>query len=168
MEMATACLRDATPFGVCLIKEGQEVGAQSVPENIGTLATIIDWDMPQLGVLQIKVRGGQRFYVQSYQDNGKGLLWGEVALLDNEPALALPEEHQPCVAALRSIMHSAGQQHFLPPLKFDDASWVSHRLAEMLPLMLPVKQMMLEMNDSRMRLGTVHQFLHRQGLIPPG
>ncbi|MGB8856783.1 MAG: LON peptidase substrate-binding domain-containing protein [Burkholderiales bacterium] len=165
MDMAKTCLRDSTGFGVCLIKEGQEVGARSVPESIGTLANITDWDMPQLGVLQVKVRGGQRFFIHSYQDNGAGLLIAEVTLLDAEPELKLPEEHQPCARALRALMQKAGEEQFYPPHRFDDASWVGHRLAELLPVPLPVKQMMLELSDGKMRLGTMHQFLHRLGLL---
>lgn len=165
MDMAKACLRDSTSFGVCLIKEGQEVGVQTIPELTGTLATIIDWDMPQLGVLQVKTRGSQRFYIQSYKDNGAGLLIADVSLLDAEPELPLPAEHQPCAAALRTLMMKAGEEHFLAPHRFDSATWVGQRLAEMLPLPLPVKQMMLELSDGKMRLGTMHQFLHRMRLL---
>ena len=57
MEMAKACLRDSAPFGVCLIREGREVGAPAVPERVGCLARIADWDMPQLGLLQVTARG---------------------------------------------------------------------------------------------------------------
>ena len=31
MDMAKACLRDSSPFGVALIKEGHEVGTPAVP-----------------------------------------------------------------------------------------------------------------------------------------
>lgn len=165
MDMAKICLRDSTPFGVCLIKEGAEVGVQAVPESIGTLATIVDWDMPQLGVLQIKTRGGQRCYINSYKDNGAGLLVADVTLLDAEAEMKLPDEHQACAIALRSLMHKAGEEHFFTPHRFDDACWVGNRLAELLPIPLPVKQMMLELSDSKMRLGTMHQFLHRMGLL---
>jgi uncharacterized protein len=165
MDMAKACLRDSTPFGVCLIQEGGETGAAAVPEKIGTLASIFDWDMPQLGVLEVKTRGSQRFFINHYQDNGKGLLLAEVALLDAEPSHEVPAEHQACVTALRSIIHNAGEENFPQPLCFDDATWVGYRLAEVLPLPLPIKQMMLELSDSVMRLGTLHQFMHRQGLI---
>ncbi len=165
MDMAKACLRDSTTFGVCLIKEGQEVGAQAIPESIGTLAAIVDWDMPQLGVLQIKTRGGQRFFITSYKDNGAGLLIAEVTLLDAEPEIKLPDEHQACATALRSLMFKTGEEHFFTPHRFDDATWVSNRLAELLPVPLPVKQMMLELSDGKMRLGTMHQFLHRMGLL---
>ena len=167
MDMAKACLRDATPFGVCLIKEGREVGTQAVPETTGTLATITDWDMPQLGVLQVKTRGGQRFSIQNFADNGKGLLMAEVQLLDNEPSLQLPDEHLVCATVLRSVMESVGKENFFEPFRFDDASWVSHRLAEVLPLTLPVKHILLELNDSRMRLGTLQQIMHKQGLLKP-
>jgi uncharacterized protein len=93
------------------------------------------------------------------------LLLAEVTLLDTEPELKLPEEHQACAAALRSLMHKAGEEYFFTPHRFDDASWVGNRLAELLPMPLPVKQMMLELSDSKMRLGTMHQFLHRMGLL---
>jgi hypothetical protein len=54
--MAKACLRDGSPFGVCLIRDGAEVGAPAVPSEVGTLARIATWDMPQLGLLQVTAR----------------------------------------------------------------------------------------------------------------
>lgn len=47
MEMAKACIRDGSPFGVCLIREGREVGAPATPVEVGCLARIGHWDMPQ-------------------------------------------------------------------------------------------------------------------------
>jgi Lon protease-like protein len=35
--------------------------------------------------------------------------------------------------------------------RYDDASWVGYRLAELLPLPLTIKQSMLEINDARVR-----------------
>ena len=63
MDMASACLRDQAPFGVCLIREGKEVGEPATPHEVGTLARIVHWDMEQLGVLQIVAEGGQRFRI---------------------------------------------------------------------------------------------------------
>ena len=57
LEMAKTCLRDAAPFGVCLIREGAEVGAPATPEPVGCLARIAHWDMQQLGLLQIVAQG---------------------------------------------------------------------------------------------------------------
>ena len=61
MEMAKACLKNDEHFGICLIRSGREVGAPAVPESIGSTAKIVEWDMQQLGVLSVKVQGGQRF-----------------------------------------------------------------------------------------------------------
>jgi Lon protease-like protein len=47
----------------------------------------------------------------------------------------------------------------------DDASWVGYRLAELLPLPLAIKQSMLEVNDSVVRLKVLAQFLKQQGLV---
>jgi len=49
MDMAKGCLRDGTPFGVCAIREGGEVGAPATPHQVGTLARIVQWDMPARG-----------------------------------------------------------------------------------------------------------------------
>ena len=37
VEMTKACLRDGTPFGVCLIREGNEVGDPAIPFDVGCL-----------------------------------------------------------------------------------------------------------------------------------
>jgi Lon protease-like protein len=46
---------------------------------------------------------------------------------------------------------------------FDDASWVGGRLAELLPLPLPLKQTLLEMNDADARLAALQKFLDDSG-----
>jgi uncharacterized protein len=84
MDMAKACLRDGAPFGVCLIREGREVGAPATPFDVGTLATIESWDMQQLGMLQIVARGGQRFRIHERRAQPDGLLRATVELLPDD------------------------------------------------------------------------------------
>src|SRR3954470_11255789 len=64
MDMAKACLKDSSPFCVCLIVDGKEVGEPATPADVGTLARIATWDMPQLGVLQVVAVGSQRFRIK--------------------------------------------------------------------------------------------------------
>jgi Lon protease-like protein len=66
IDMTKRCIQDDKPFGVCLLTRGEEVARRGVPETpefalIGTLARITSWDMPQLGILQLKTEGGSRF-----------------------------------------------------------------------------------------------------------
>jgi Lon protease-like protein len=62
------------------------------------------------------------------------------------------------------MINRAGPEHFSTPA-LSDASWVGYRLAELLPLPLPIKQSMLEINDSLVRLKVLAQFLKQQGLV---
>ena len=164
MDMTKACLRDDVPFGVCLIKDGGEVGAPAIPHEIGCLAKITDWDMQQLGVLNIKALGLRRFRVLETRTQSDDLIVASAQLLPIEPPLELPPEHAACAGVLRHIIERVGEDKFEAPLNYNDAVWLGYRLAEVLPLKLSVKQNMLEMNDSVVRLEVLHRFLGQQGL----
>lgn len=163
MDMVKQCLPEQDLFGVCLIKEGAEVG-KAVPHLVGTLTRIANWDMPQLGVLNIRAIGVQRFQVVEYKTQADGLLVAQAQRLPLEPPLALPAEHAACAEVLKHIVARAGEDKFEPPFAFDDAVWVSYRLAEIMPIKAHAKQSMLEMNDTLVRLDVLHKFLAQQGL----
>ena len=79
--------------------------------------------------------------------------------------MALREDYRPLTALLELLIARVGRENFIAEPALDDASWVSYRLAELLPLPLPIKQSMLEINDSEVRLSVLAQFLKQQGLI---
>ncbi len=171
IEMTKACLKEGKPFGVCLLKEGQEVNRPGSvaghPDfaEIGTLARITDCDVPQLGILHVKTEGGTRFQVQSHKVTDLGLVVGQVTPLPPEPALPLADAYQPLVALLELLIERVGRENFAAAPATGDASWVGYRLAEMLPLPLPIKQSMLEINDSEVRLKVIAQFLKEKEIL---
>jgi uncharacterized protein len=169
IEMAKACLRDGAPFGVVLITQGEEVERVrgNAPEfaNVGTCARIVDFDMPQLGILHVATRGEARFQVQSHAIAASGLVVGEVMPLAPEPPHPLDDAYAPLAKLLELIAGRVGPQNFPAERQFGDASWVGYRLAELLPLPLSIKQSMLEINDADVRLKVLQQFLAQQGLI---
>ena len=61
--------------------------------------------------------------------------------------------------------YNFGSRNFPQESRYEDASWVGYRLAELLPLPLSIKQSMLEINDANIRLSSLAQFLERQGLL---
>ena len=85
MDMAKVCLRDGAPFGVCLIREGAEVGAPATPFEIGTLAKIAQWDMQQLGLLHIVAEGGERFRILERRSQPDGLQRATIEILPGKP-----------------------------------------------------------------------------------
>ena len=76
IEMTKTCMRDDRPFGVCLIKEGREVGDPALPQAVGCLATIEHWDMPQMGMFHLLARGGDRFRLIESRVAKNGLITG--------------------------------------------------------------------------------------------
>ena len=151
MEMAKACLKDNSPFGVCLIKQGKEVGEPALPFGVGCLARIAEWDMPQLGVLQVSARGESRIRILSHHAQADGLVRATVELLPEDGDAPVPPALERYVKLLERVM----EQHpalFEPPQRLDSSAWVSARLAELLPLPLDAKQALLEIGNGRARL----------------
>lgn len=64
-EMINRCIDERLPFGVVLIKEGQEVGVAAVPHTMGTLAKIVRVERLEDGCLNITTIGTERFQIQT-------------------------------------------------------------------------------------------------------
>ena len=159
LEMTRDCLRDATPFGVCRIKEGVEVGKPALPEAVGCTAMIAEWEMPHLGVFHLKARGQQPFRIRNQTTQPSGLIRAEIEMLEEVPASVNEKSLVLCRRVLEQIGSRLGTEYFFPPLAYDDPRWVSYRLAEVLPLALEEKQALLETRDDHERL------MHLYGLL---
>ena len=165
VEMAKACLKDGSPFGVCLIREGAEVGTPAVPEPIGCLARIASVDVEELGILKVKSEGLERFRIASSEVNRHGLVVGRIEDLHPEPEVREAPGLAECALFLRKLIAGIGPDRFAEPYRFEDASWVGFRLAEILPLRMDVKQKLLELTDATLRLAILHKFLQQQKLL---
>ncbi len=159
LEMTKACIRDGTGFGVCLIREGREVGDPAVPFPIGCTARIEHWEMPHLGLFQLLCRGEQVFRLVEQWTAKNGLMHAVVSLREPPPAQPLPAADQPLAALLQRIIDQVGAQNFPAPLALDDADWVCWRLAEILPLPMASKQRLLELEDREARLALLREAL---------
>jgi hypothetical protein len=164
LDMTKRCIRDSTPFGVCLIREGTEVGEPARPHECGCLASIVSWDMPQLGIFVLMAQGQQRLQIIEQWSQPDRLRMADVTLLPEETSQALPEEHMACAEVLREVASRAGESSLPAPLRYDDAVWVGYRLAEVLPLENTLRQHLLEMPDAISRLRLLTTILAQQGL----
>jgi Lon protease-like protein len=161
LAMTKACLKDDSPFGVCLISEGSEVGQPAMPADVGCIARITAWEMPSLGIFELVTRGEERFRLMNTHTADDGLITGEVVLLEAEPPAAVAERHDMSVEVLERVIEKFGEEHFPPPHRFEDATWVGYRLAELLPLSLVEKQRLLVSNDAIARLDRITELLNR-------
>jgi Lon protease-like protein len=114
--------------------------------------------MPQLGLLEIVAHGESRFRILERRVEKSGLQRARIELLEPERDAAIAESCAPCVRLLERVI----EQHaglLAPPHRLDSASWVSARLAELLPLPLAAKQELLELADAAARLERVNALL---------
>jgi uncharacterized protein len=186
-DMVRDCLRTGTPFGVVNLGRSAASAApdDDTPEQgdehplIGTLATVVDFDMLEPGVLMIAAHGGQRFKVLSTDTQSNGLIRAHVALLPEDPCVPLPEAHNKAGQLLEQILAELKKQHaealkagnkpfcfpVLEPFLCEDAGWVAHRFAEFMPLQRRRKQWLLEQTDPLVCMDWIGAFLKDKDVI---
>ena len=116
------------------------------------------------GLLGITVRGQQRFRIISEQVQANQLTVATVALLPNEPECDIPAEYLPLADLLRQMIEQIGHHYDGIIKKYGDASWVSCRLAELLPISLAQKQLLLQLDDARDRLARLGGIVEQLGI----
>ena len=83
LDMVSESLRNESPFGICLISEGKEVGSPADCYRIGTFAHIIDWEGSNDSILGITVQGGKRFRISDQRVRDNKLLEGDVEIIED-------------------------------------------------------------------------------------
>lgn len=159
LDMITDCLKKDTGFGVCLIHQGKEVGAAAEPHSVGTLAHIIDWTQHADGLLGITIQGRVRFNIESKQVMQNQLLVAEIELFSEDSIIQIPEHYKPLVEKLNQAYVESGKQYAPQKHLSGDATWLSYRLAEILPLDQYKKQALLEMSDPIERLDRISDWI---------
>jgi uncharacterized protein len=151
VDMVRGCMRADEAFGVVLIREGHEVGPDET-YDVGTMAKVTDFHQLSDGLLGLSCVGLQRFRIVKRSVQADGLNLGEVEWLDIEPKLPVPPRHARLADLLATVLPQLGEVYTGIDMHLDDAAWVGHRLAEILPLPLPAKQNCLELDDPVQRL----------------
>lgn len=165
MDMAKSCLRHEQPFGICLIADGHEVGVPATPYMMGTLARIVEWDMPQLGMLHVVVKGERSFVIRERWTEGSGLQKALITLVPEEAPQVLPHTHARLVPLLKRIFSEQGKNAYPQPHRLDDAVWLAWRFCELMPVPPAIKQEYLEMESTMERLEEIYRFCADRGLL---
>jgi hypothetical protein len=155
LDLAKECLRENRPFGVCLIREGAEVGAPAIPHDVGCTARIASWDMPRLGILDVGAEGVARFRIARRWTEKSGLVRAEIEILASVGPTPIPPEQRMATRLLEAVIASVDHPVHAGEAHYDDAEWVADRLSDLMPFDLPEKQRLLELTDPVERLGVV-------------
>ncbi len=160
LDMVKRCYREGSEFGIVSIFEG---GESKFPfSEVGTSVRIIDFDVPEIGLINIRCLASQRFRVLSTSRQADGLWLGEVETIPNDMTVNLPADLVSTADSLRQLIYALLKQGFtedsLPiatPYLFDDCAWVANRWIELLNLPLAQKQRLLELDSPLIRLELV-------------
>jgi Lon protease-like protein len=176
IDMVRECMKHDEPFGVVLIKSGREVGTAAQPETVGCLAHILHVDMPTLGVMMLRTRGGQRFRIRETRVRSDQRLEALIDLIDDDRDSPIDQAYLNCSMALKRVIddvesHGAAMEGdafdspFSHPPQLDSTVWVANRWGEILPIPLKARQKLLELEDAGSRLSLVHQYLVQHNIL---
>jgi Lon protease-like protein len=159
LDMVAERMRSEQPFGVCLIRDGQEAGEPAIPHEVGTFARIVDFQQYEDGLLGITALGEGRFRVRSLRTQPDQLVIGDVEPLSAEPGVSLSVAHANIPELVETLLERTGPLYADVPKRFDDPTWLGFRLAEVLPIPLARKQGFLELDNATLRLDQIADVL---------
>jgi hypothetical protein len=175
LDMINKCRKAGAPFGVVSLTQGGEVRHPGVHEafsQVGTLATIEDFEQPQPGLMLVRAVGAQRFRIRASDQLKHGLWVADVERLPADMAVAIPDDLKPAADGLQRLIQSLqlkpgnpGPMPLQPPWKLDDCGWVANRWCELLPLPVALKQRLMELDNPLVRLELVSDVLTRTGIM---
>lgn len=134
--MINRCLDEGGPFGVALIRSGDEVGGPAEPYDVGTTARIARLQRLDEGRMNLIVVGERRFRIERLYDD-QLYLTGDVVYLESDPgdpAEADEEAHRVATLfgeQLRLVMAISGQWTRTIDLPGDPdylADYVAHQI----------------------------------------
>ena len=151
LDMVSCCLRKQSGFVIALIEHGDETAPDPEIFPTGVEVEISDWGQGENGLLNIVVRAVAKVTVVMNWSRDDHLMMGEIRRLPPEPERDLPPEFASMAEMLGRTLKQLGKPYD-EDTRLGDASWVSGRLVELLPLKLERKQELLELDDPLGRL----------------
>ena len=155
-EMILRCREEKSQFGITLIQNGADIGAEAVPRQVGTLARIDRYEELADGRMNILVFGESRFRIaRTFHD--KPYLSASVELIQEEPggADALQSAFESVAALFRTYLQSlfAMSGRTLSTLQLpQEPEYLSYAVASVLQVPPHEKQALLELTGTERRL----------------
>ena len=157
LAMIGNCIDRNEPFGVVLIREGEEVGAPAVPSDVGCMVQIQKVEHLDDGRMHLIAAASGRFRILEYMEGELPYLVGRVEDVVDLPASreGLDESVEELTTLFRRYLGLLADraQTAQPDLDLpSDPSLLSFCVAYIIQVPLMVHQHMLETTDARQRI----------------
>ena len=158
------CMRNNAPFGVSLIRSGQEVGSPAEPFTTGTTARVLRSELLEQGRMNILTKGERRYEVIEITQEEPHVA-ALVKLLD-EPvgegftwvSVELTEEYTKLIRGLTTLSGGYMSEVTIP----EDPVELSYMIAANLDAPTPLRQELLEVPTAADRLNRLIPLLRRR------
>lgn len=161
LDMIAKCMREDSQFGVVLIYQGEETGADADIYSVGTTASICDWQNREDGLLGISAIGLERFEIVSTRTQPDNLTLAEIKILPDEPLGEIPEQY----FYMQELLDHISAQEGKPEKLQRSYAETLYQLIYLLPLDINLKQRLLEIPTCADRAVILHAELIRLGVI---
>jgi len=166
LEMVRECVEFERPFGIVLIRAGQEIGGPADPYMVGTTVRVTNVIELESGAMDIRVKGEHRFRIRRL-DESKSYLTG---LVEPVEEVETPDSPRTDALVMRCredfqawIRQMITKQGFNVQIKFpDDVTALSFAIANLLPIENLEKQRLLELTDTLERISGLIALLETQ------
>lgn len=166
VDLVSHCMRNDEGFGVCLLREGEEVIREASKQTIhrtGTYGKIVDWDQLENGLLGITVEGQTKFRIHDCWQADTGVLEASVEFSNadtlQQDAVPLSEEFAALVDLLQNLeSHPMVEQKNIQ-VDYDNLWELGWRLGELIPVDMEQRQDLLELDDPWDRIRAIEQLV---------
>lgn len=146
-------------FGITMIDSHKSGPFGRIP-TIGTHVKVVDFYPLDDGFLGIIVEGIGRFIIDKINVDDDGLKIADVHYIPNWPAQTLVEQDRYLTNKLIDIFEQHPELDELYSTKeMDNASWISQRWLELLPLTVEQKQLLLQQPDCTRTLQVLKELI---------
>ena len=164
------CIERQRPFGIILIRRGNEVGGGAEPYDVGTEAKIVAESPLPDGRSYIVTRGERRFAVERLIADAEPYLLGQVRYLDEADGERAADRASVAREALGAYLlavvavtdDTRGERALADELRDSPPSDLAYRIAGSLAVDAPQQQALLELETASARLEEETRILNRE------
>lgn len=164
-QMIAFCLANSMPFGIVLIRSGDEVGDNAEPYLVGTKVRILDTYHYDDGRYDLTVEGVERFRIRDINTDEPYLRGAIEALEDleevDEILVSQLAEEARSLGEMLVKEHVDNKEFAIKVLFPEDPGQLSFALANMLDFPPLRKQYLLELVEASIRLETLIEVLNQ-------
>ena len=167
LRMVRRAISNDTGIGVVFLQRGSEVYDETDDTielaTIGTLSSIKHFEAVDDSHMQIVVEGGAKFRVHSTWTEDDFLNMGLVDILRDDPKLELRTKDQELVELFEHMNeYRISEGHSKMTIDENNASALSYRLSEILPMSMEFRQSLLVIDHPYRRLDRIYRWVQTE------